>query len=350
MILVTGAAGFIGREVCRQLIASGEQVIGLDKNATDARQAQNLQGIALTELIHADLLDLDLRALLGRVKGVVHLAGSPGVQTSWSTGFRTHLDNNVLATQRLAEAMLDVPVQRMVVASSSSVYGNIGGDSAANEDFPVAPMSPYGASKAAMEHVVSAYVHRGLDIVPLRYFTVFGPHQRPDMAMNLMIQAQLGAKPFTLRGDGSQRRNFTYVGDAAGATIAALTSTNKSLKPGTCFNIGGQETVSVTEVLQLLSALHGEPVPINEVAPVPGDPTRTAADTSRAAELLGWSPQVSLREGLAAQLAWQTEASEVGVTPPSLAPASIDTANRTPQMASPTIGSIPFESPSGISL
>lgn len=339
MILVTGAAGFIGREVCRQLLLAGHEVLGLDRDAELPRQQTNLADLALHDLIVADLLEVDLQSLLTRVDGIVHLAGSPGVQSSWSTGFETHLANNILATQRLAEAMLDVPGQRMVVASSSSVYGSIAG-APADENQTLSPLSPYGASKAAMEHVVGAYVTRGVDIIALRYFTVYGPHQRPDMAMSLMLDALTGGQPFTMRGDGSQRRNFTFVQDAAAATIAALTSTNPALTSGTRINIGGPATVSVTEVLDELGQLAGSPVPTEFVAPMPGDPTRTAANIDLAGTLLNWRPQISLREGLKAQLDWHRRA--------TLTPVAIDITNSTPQIASPTSGAAPLASPSGI--
>lgn len=372
MILVTGAGGFIGREVCRQLVALGQPVLGVDRAASQPRQQSNLMGIELEELIEADLLDLDLRMLLRKVDGIVHLAGSPGIQTSWSDGFGTHLDNNVLTTQRLAEAMLDTPVRRMVVASSSSVYGNIGvasrrgcgPDLGADEDTPMAPVSPYGASKAAMEHVVGAYVQRGLDIIPLRYFTVYGPYQRPDMAMYLMINALDSRQPFTVRGDGTQQRNFTYVSDAASATVAALSA---RLRSGSPLNVGGRETVSVNDVLAILDELVGTPIPTRDVAAVHGDPRRTAADTVRAEALLRWAPQVSLRQGLAAQLDWQVDRqrssaaepnaneavraslSERGlVRPVSATAANIEPMRSTPQMKRPVMGAEPVERPSGI--
>lgn len=343
MILVTGAAGFIGREVCRQLNLLGVPVIGLDRDGDQARQRANLEGVELVRLISEDLLEVDLRSILRQVDGVIHLAGSPGVQTSWASGFETHLANNVLSTQKLAEAMLDVPVQRMVVASSSSIYGNIFGverkpDLGANEDQAISPMSPYGASKAAMESVVRAYVQRSLDIVPLRYFTVYGPHQRPDMAMNLMIEALRTGIPFTLRGDGTQERNYTYVGDAARATIAALLG---NVVSGTPINIGGTETVSVNQVLEVVGDLAGRPVPIRDVASVPGDPQRTAADTRRAKKLLGWSPQISLRQGLAAQLDWQLDLANANKSLPgaaSLTPNTSEMTSSKPQTMSPTMG------------
>lgn len=337
MILVTGAAGFIGREVCRQLLEMGESIIALDRGSDGQRQQNNLGGLELDRLLTIDLLEADLHSLLQESTGVIHLAGSPGVQTSWSTGFGTHLDNNVLVTQRLAEALLDAPEQRMVVASSSSVYGNIS-NGRASESQPIAPLSPYGASKAAMEHVVSAYVPRGLDIVPLRYFTVYGPHQRPDMAMHLMIEALRGGPSFTVRGDGSQQRNFTYVGDAARATILALKAA--ATEPGKAINVGGSGTVSVAEVLVELSDIAGRDVPTDTVMPIAGDPQRTAADTTRAKTILGWTPQVSLRHGLEAQVAWQS----------GQAPAIIDITNSKPQTSIDQIGSGPLASPSGLSV
>ena len=302
-VLVTGAAGFLGQAVCRMLHEQGRSVIGIDRDASAPRQAGNLAELdASFELfLSDDLLDLPLESVLRSVDGVVHLAGSPGVQSSWAEGFAGHLANNVQASQRLFEAALQSPVRRIVVASSSSVYGTITED-AACESSPIHPLSPYGASKAAVEHVANAYVSRGVPIVALRYFTIYGPRQRPDMAIHQMLAALHGAKPFTLRGDGSQIRNYTYVDDAAAATVAALDS---AVTPGRVFNVAGTSAHSLTDVLGEIERAAGREVPLKWVPRLAGDPDRTHADISRAQAELGWSPQVSLVEGIAAQLAWQ---------------------------------------------
>ncbi|MFT7598831.1 MAG: UDP-glucuronate 4-epimerase [Acidimicrobiales bacterium] len=313
-VLVTGAAGFVGRWVCRTLLANGSAVVALDVNASERRQRENLGALVdeIDLVLVNDLVEIDLRPVLSSVDAVVHLAGSPGVQTSWAGGFDHHVRNNLSATQRLLEAALDAPVDRIVVASSSSVYGNIPG-APATEDHPLRPLSPYGASKAAMEHVVGAYVDRGLAVTPLRYFTVYGPHQRPDMAIHRMIEALKGGEPFPLRGDGSHQRNFTFVGDAAAATVRAI---DLDLTPGRPYNVGGEGTASVKQVLDLLGELAGRPVPVQQVAAVPGDPQRTVADITRAREELRWVPEVDLEPGLLAQLNWQLRRSNPIPTKP----------------------------------
>lgn len=299
-VLVTGVAGFIGSTITDHLNRLGIAVIGIDHSCNSPRQHSNLAAIDLDQLHDVDVLDAPLHDLLAQVDAVIHLAGTPGVQTSWSTGFEHHVRNNVVTTQRLCEAALDTPVQRIVVASSSSVYGSID-VGLADEAAPVRPLSPYGASKAGMEHVLHAYAQRGLPVVPLRYFTVYGPRQRPDMAIYKMMQAVAGGTPFPLRGDGSQQRNFTFVDDAARATIAALSA---RLPAGCPLNVAGPTTQSVNEVLSIVAAVGGGEVPVAAESAHPGDPQRTAADASMATELLNWCPTVSLTAGIERQWEW----------------------------------------------
>lgn len=310
-VLVTGAGGFIGRTVCAQLVERGSAVVGLDSRLGEARQSANLAGLtsSLTKVIDDDLLEVDLRALLDGVDAVVHLAGSPGVQSSWSTGFDHHVRNNVVTTQRLLEAALDAPVSRIVVASSSSIYGNVV-RGLAIEDSALAPLSPYGASKAAMEHVVGAYVERGLPVTPVRFFTVYGPHQRPDMAIHRMIEAAVSGVPFPLRGDGNQSRNFTFVDDAARAVVRLV---DADPEPGRAFNVGGVGTHSVNELLATVGDVIGRDVPVERVVEAPGDPLRTAADTTRIREEIGWEPLVDLRRGVERQVHWQCSGRGPGV-------------------------------------
>lgn len=302
-ILVTGAGGFIGSHVSQRLLDNGHEVIGLDHQWR--RQRQRLNGDELTDVdgrferVDADMVTMDLGELLRDIDGVVHLAGSPGVQSSWANGFDHHVRNNVVSTQRLLEAALDAPVQRIVVASSSSVYGNIE-SGLADETHELRPLSPYGASKAAMEMLLGAYVERGLSVMPLRYFTVYGPRQRPDMAMHRMIEATRGGEPFGVRGDGTQERSYTFVGDVTDATVAALDST--SCLP---INVGGADVASVNEVVALVERFSGTQVDRVSVASVPGDPQRTSADTARAREFLGFGRAVGLEEGLRRQVEWQ---------------------------------------------
>ena len=328
-ILVTGGAGFIGTAVSRRLLDAGCAVTVVDGLPTD-RQVRNAAELARpapasgrsslppgrslappagelagAELLQADLAGLDLRRVLSRVDAVVHLAGSPGVQTSWAGGFARHLHGNVALAQRLLDAALDTRVGRLVLASSSSVYGDTG-TAAAHEDRGHAPISPYGATKAAMELLVGAYAARGVPAVALRYFTVYGRRQRPDMAVHRMIAAALGGTAFPLRGDGTQERDLTHVDDVVAATLAAL---ERPLRPGTVCNVGGGRPVPLHDVIDLVGRLTGNPVPTTRVSPAPGDPARTAADIDRAAALLGWRPRVSLADGLRDQIAWQRQRS-----------------------------------------
>jgi nucleoside-diphosphate-sugar epimerase len=252
--------------------------------------------MAGVEVIAADLATEPLRELLLGIDAVVHLAGRPGVQTSWSSGFDDHLRDNVAVTQRLLEV---AGGRRVVVASSSSVYGEIA-DGAASEDEPLRPLSPYGVSKVATEMLVHAYAARGVDVVALRYFSVYGRHQRPDMAVARIIDAAAGGRPFPLRGDGSQRRDLTHVDDVVAATLASL---NASLAPGVVLNVGSGRPVSLRAVIAEVERQTGRTVPLRYEPAAPGDPARTAADRTRAERLVGWAPQVDLADGLADQIA-----------------------------------------------
>lgn len=301
-VLVTGAAGFIAPAVRAAFHRAGVATIGLDRVPVDRRSlaAAGLDPAPLVVDIVDDLISIDLEGVLSGVDAVVHLAGTPGVQSSWADGFDGHVRNNLLTSQRLCEAALATGRQRLVVASSSSVYGDVP-TGAVREGDVVRPLSPYGASKAAMEHLVGAYVERGLSVTPLRMFTVYGPGQRVDMAFHRMFRASIGGPPFPLRGDGSQARSFTFVDDIAAAMVSA---TRRPLRPGVPINLGGTEVASIREVLDRVGVMVGRPVPIEQLPDAPGDPGRTAADVSRAATLLDWHPTTTLGDGLAAQWRW----------------------------------------------
>jgi nucleoside-diphosphate-sugar epimerase len=262
------------------------------------RQEANLLRLGGAEVVRGDLTALDLRPLLAAVDSVVHLAGRPGVQTSWGGGFGDHLEHNVAVSQRLLEAALDVPLRRVLVASSSSVYGDVPTGSARETD-AVRPVSPYGVSKAAVELLTGAYAARGVPAVALRYFSVYGRRQRPDMAFSRMIEAARGGPAFPLRGDGSASRDFTHVDDVVEATIRSL---DAPLEPGTILNVGSGRPVSLGHVRQLLEDLLGRPLPVIPSGPAAGDPQRTAADLSRVRAALGWEPRVDLRSGLEDQI------------------------------------------------
>lgn len=302
--LVTGGAGFIGRTVVARLLDAGHDVHVVDRAALPRTAAalRELSGHPCADRLRvtrADLADVDLVPLLRDADVLVHLAGQPGVQTSWGDGFGDHVTDNVLVTQRVLEAALATDVPRVVVASSSSVTGHAP-DGPVAEDVPVAPLSPYGVTKTTVEQLCATYARRGVPTVALRFFTVYGRHQRPDMAVARMAAALAGGPPFPLRGDGSQERDWTHVDDIAEGVLAA---SGRDLPPGTVCNVGSGRPVPLSQVLRLVGELAGRPVPLVRVPTVPGDPGRTWACTRRAARLLGHRARVDLRDGLADQLA-----------------------------------------------
>lgn len=310
-VVVTGAAGFLGSTLTARLLAEGARVLGIDVRspAVDPVAAANLGLLSShprLELRIADLLDLPLVDVLAGADGLVHLAGQPGVQSSWGLGFASHVDRNIHATQVVLEAALAAGTRRVVLASSSSVYGNVPRGRAAETALP-APTSPYGVTKAAAEQLAGVYARRGLAVASLRYFTVYGPRQRPDMAFARMVAASLGGPAFPLRGDGRQVREFTYVDDAVAATCAALSA---DVRPGWVGNVGGGATASLRQAIDLVAELGGRPVPVVALPAAPGDPDRTAADLRRTTAALGWMPSTGLRDGLQAQLEWQQARTE----------------------------------------
>lgn len=302
--LLTGAAGFIGSHLAERLMGEGHSVVGVDA-LTDYYDPElkraNLDAIAgdSFEFVEGDLNRLDLDSLLGDVDVVFHLAGQPGVRASWGESFGIYLDQNVAATQRLLEACRGASVRKFVYASSSSIYGDAERFPTREEDLP-APISPYGVTKLAGEHLTRLYFRAyGLPTVALRYFTIYGPRQRPDMAFNRFIAAALEGRPVTVFGDGEQVRDFTYVGDIVIATRAAA----ERGVPGTAYNIAGGTQTSIREVIETIGELTGGPVAVDHQEAVAGDARRTGADTARAREDLGYEPSVDLREGLSRQVA-----------------------------------------------
>ncbi len=304
--LVTGAAGFVGSSISARLLAEGWDVVGVDA-MTDYyevdRKEENLARLGQGfDLVRAPLAEVDLDALLAGVDVVFHQAGQPGVRSSWGQDFATYLEANVAATQALLEAVRRAPhVSRVVYASSSSVYGDAERFPTSELDRP-APISPYGVTKLAAEHLCSLYASQfGLPTVSLRYFTVFGPRQRPDMAFTRFLTAAATGGQITVYGTGEQIRDFTYVDDVVEANLLAATS---EVKPGTVLNVAGGTHVSVNEVLEEVAALAGGRLDVRRVARSDGDVTRTGGDATRAAEVLGWQPRVGIVEGLARQWEW----------------------------------------------
>ncbi|MEM8704809.1 MAG: NAD-dependent epimerase/dehydratase family protein [Actinomycetota bacterium] len=302
---MTGAAGFIGSTVVERLLALGADVVGiddLDPWYAPARKLANLTNARRNARF--TLVEDDAASVVGDVLRpddlVIHLAGRPGVQDSWGLGFADYSRRNIELTQRVYEEALGVGANRVVYASSSSLYGG----SSAGDDRRAAPISPYGVSKLAGEHLANVYGERGLDIVSLRYFTVYGPRQRPDMAMHRMFEA---TKPnetvFVRRGDGLQRREFTFVGDVAEATILSAVA---PAAPGRSLDIGGGESASLLDAMALVEQLAG-PMRLETLPAPAGDPRATAADLAQTTEVLGWVPTTSLVDGLTAQAAWHQD-------------------------------------------
>jgi nucleoside-diphosphate-sugar epimerase len=304
--LVTGAAGFIASHVCERLLARGHEVVGVDcftdyyARALKEGNAGGLREHPRFHLVEADLADSDLRPLLDGVADVYHLAGQPGVRASFGAGFERCLRNNVIATERLLEAAAGASVRAFVYASSSSVYG----DAAAHptpEHAPLLPVSPYGVSKVAAEDLARAY-HRsaGVPAVGLRFFSAYGPRQRPDMALARFLRRAVAGEPVTVYGDGGQRRDFTYVGDIADGVVAAA----ERGRPGAIYNLGGGAPTSINGLVGLLEELLERPVAVRRERAARGEARVTSADASLAERELAFRARVPLRDGVAAQLDW----------------------------------------------
>jgi nucleoside-diphosphate-sugar epimerase len=302
--LVTGAAGFIGSHLCERLVDDGHAVVGLDAFIPYyPRPIKEANLAALRSRSGFSFHALDLRTdtlaeALDGVEVVFHLAAMAGLAKSW-TDFELYQTCNLSATQRLLEAVGSVPsLRRFVYASTSSVYGRF---SSGDETLPTRPISPYGVTKLAGENLCRAFhEERGLPLVVLRYFSVYGPRQRPDMGYQRFIAALLEGRPITVFGDGSQARGNTYVGDCVEATVASLRA-----PLGETYNVGGGESASVWDILDKLEAITGCRAEIRQEPARPGDQRSTFADTSKLQRHLGWQPRVRLDEGLGEQVAWQ---------------------------------------------
>jgi UDP-glucose 4-epimerase len=304
--LVTGVAGFVGSHLAEQLLAEAVPVVGLDcftdyyPRPFKENNLRPLRAQPGFEFIEGSLLSVDYGSLLDGVTHIYHLAAQAGVRRSWGTDFHVYTEHNVDATQALLEACVRHRVERFVYASSSSVYGD-DVTLPMREDARPQPVSPYGVTKLAAEHLCHLYLQNyGVPAVSLRYFTVYGPRQRPDMAFHRFIRAVLMDEPITLYGDGEQTRDFTFVADAARATIAA----GRRGVPGRVYNIGGGSRVSVNHVLEVLGRVMSRSVKVICEPGQKGDMRHTFADTSLAYQDLAFKPRVGLEEGLTAEFHW----------------------------------------------
>lgn len=304
--LVTGGAGFIGSHLSEHLLAQGATVTALDAftdyypRAIKEANVAGLMGRPGYRLVEGALKDVDLPALLDGVTHVFHLAAQAGVRKSWGADFRVYTELNVDATQILLEACVGRPIERVVYASSSSIYGDLV-QIPMREDARPQPVSPYGVTKLSAEQLCYLYaVNHGVPTVSLRYFTVYGPRQRPDMGFHRFFSAVLAGRPVVQYGDGLQTRDFTFVADAARATAEA----GVRGVPGRVYNIGGGSRVTVLEVFDLIRAVTGRPVLIDLQPPQKGDMRDTYADTSLARTDLGFAPSVTLEQGLRAMHQW----------------------------------------------
>jgi UDP-glucuronate 4-epimerase len=305
--LVTGCAGFIGSHLTESLLADGHEVAGVDCFNDNYPAAQKLSNLARArehdgfELHPIDLATADLPRVLDGCDVVFHLAAEPGVRSSWGSRFGRFVHNNVEATQRLLEAVRAGAGQRIVYASSSSIYGE-SEQLPTPEDAPPRPLSPYGVTKLAGEQLCRVYhVNHGLDTVALRFFTVYGPRQRPDMAFRRFCEAAARGGPIGLFGDGRQSRDFTYVADVVNAIRAAGCVKGAG---GRAYNVGGGDPISLNAALELLAAIAGRPLDVSRAARESGDVLHTAADVTRARAELGFAPATSLAAGLRAEFEW----------------------------------------------
>jgi UDP-glucose 4-epimerase len=304
--LVTGGAGFIGSHLTSALLDRGAEVTGLDcftdyypRFIKEANVAVNA-GRRGYHFIEGSLQHADLAALLDGKTHVFHLAAQAGVRRSWGTDFRIYTDHNVDATQRLLEACVGRPLHRFVYASSSSVYGDTVSIPMRETALPQ-PVSPYGVTKLAAEQLCYLYfANYKVPTTSVRYFTVYGPRQRPDMAFHRFIKAALRGDPLTLYGDGEQTRDFTFVTDAVAATIAA----GDTGVTGRAYNVGGGARVSVNQLFEIIGRIHGAPLNIRREPAQKGDMRDTFADSTLARTDLGFAPSVSLDQGIEAEYRW----------------------------------------------
>ncbi len=305
--MVTGCAGFIGSHLTESLLEDGHVVLGVDCFNENYGRRDKLRNLDQAndwhefEFVPIDLARGDLDDLYDECDTIFHLAAEPGVRASWGARFDEYLRNNVLATQHLLEAAKRSPEKRFVFASSSSIYGDTS-EPVTREDSLPRPYSPYGTTKLAAEHLCGLYFgNYGVQTVSLRYFSVYGPRQRPDMAFNIFCRAAILGETLRVFGDGTQTRDFTYVTDVVAATRAAAEAGGVA---GQVYNVGGGSAVSLAHGLECIEGLAGGPLGIDYVSRQRGDVHHTSADTSRARSDLGFEPNTDFESGLEQEFAW----------------------------------------------
>jgi nucleoside-diphosphate-sugar epimerase len=308
-VVVTGVAGFIGSHLAEALVDLGHQVVGIDCFTTAYPPAEKRRNLARLlpnpafRLVEGDLVTLALDAWLEGAAVVFHQAAQPGVRGSWGRDFAVYVHHNILGTQSLLEACARAGVPRLVAASSSSVYGDAP-DYPTTEESITRPVSPYGVTKLASEHLCLAYARPGvaedISVATLRYFTVYGPRQRPDMAFRRFLQAAYAGEAITVFGDGEQTRDFTYVEDAVRANLLAMTAPVQA----EAINVGGGRRVTLNQMLELIGRSTGRRLRVERAPAQAGDARHTGADGTRAEALLGYRPEVSIEDGLAEEAAW----------------------------------------------
>ncbi|NBW39525.1 NAD-dependent epimerase/dehydratase family protein [bacterium] len=305
--LITGVAGFIGSSIAEKLLAQGHVVVGIDSFLPyypREIKERNIAPLCESKSFHfleKDLLSEGLFSELGEFEWIFHQAAQAGVRASWGEYFDTYTLNNILATQRLLESLrVSGYPSKFIYASSSSVYGDAESFPTSEQVAPV-PVSPYGVTKLAAEHLCRLYASQfNVHTVSLRYFTVFGPKQRPDMAFHRFCKAALLDQEITLYGDGEQSRDFTFISDIVDANLLAAQSGGK----GSFYNVGGGEVVTINQVLTHLESLIGKPLKVNRVDKQAGDARHTSANTDKARDELGYAPKVSVFDGLSQELQW----------------------------------------------
>jgi nucleoside-diphosphate-sugar epimerase len=304
--LVTGAAGFVGSHLSERLVTEGMDVVGIDcfsdyyPRSIKERNISKLLSEPCFRFVEADILKLDLVDLLKDVDYVFHQAAQAGVRASWGSNFQIYIESNIHTTQYLLEACKNSPVKGFIHASSSSVYGDTD-ELPIREQTETKPISPYGVTKLAADHLCRLYWKNfGIPVVMLRYFTVYGPRQRPDMAFHRFLKVALNGGTMTIYGDGEQTRDFTFISDIVEANLLAM----RHGSDGEIFNIGGGSRVSVNHVLKLIGRITRREPKISWIEPQKGDVRDTWADTTKAKQILAFSPKVQLEEGLSMELEW----------------------------------------------